>query len=387
MKKIINLIKNNKKNFGLICVLLFSAGLLVCGLSLAFFTSRDEVTNEVQASEINIKLFEPKWVETGMAKAATMEPGMTIEKDPYVYNDSNDEVYIRMKIVVKIPDSTASDGYRIIDQTAVSNSTTDSTDNSSSTGDSTSNGSSDVSDNTGNTDSAVGSNGTDDTSVSNSTSGGDGTSGTDSKSDSKDASGTDSTSGGDATSDTDNTSGTSTIELSDSQIYNIIINSIYCNIDGKNVNLIGTDKNGNYISNHPKYVLEDGWFYYKDNSQSSSTDSTTDSSTDNSADSKENNSAGDEASSSTDNSADSSADSSATELTYIKVASKSNTDTLFDCIIIPVLKSEYIGVFDSGLQIEVIAQAVSATTYTTETAIKQAFEKDYAQVTPTSTDN
>jgi hypothetical protein len=272
-----------------------------------------------------------------MEKATAIEPGMTIEKDPYVYNDSEDEVYIRMKIVVKIPDSKASGGYRIIDQTAVSNSTTSSTDNSDNTGDSTSNSGSNSS---GDSDSENNSNVTVPTSGSNGTSSIGDTSGTEN------------------TSDTDNTSGTSTtssIELSDSQIYNIIINSIYYNIDGENVNLVGADEKGNYISKHPKYVLEDGWFYYKDNSQNSSTDS--------------------------------SADSSATELTYIKVASKSNTDTLFDCIIIPVLKSEYIGVFDSGLQIEVIAQAVSATTYTTETAIKQAFEKDYAQVASTSTDN
>jgi hypothetical protein len=232
------------------------------------------VTNKHKATEINIKLFEPEWDSTGMAKAMVMEPGMTIEKDPYVYNDSEDDVYIRMKLVIKIPDSTASDGYRVIDPTTISNSTTDSGD----------------------------------------------------------------TSGADST---------SSIKLTDSQIYDIIINSIYCNIGEKNVKLAEADENGSYVSNHPKYVLEGGWFYYKYNST----------------------------------------DSSATELTYIKVASKSNTDTLFDYITIPVLKSEYIGVFDSGLQIEVIAQAVSATSFTTEAAIKQAFEKDFTQVTSTSTDN
>jgi hypothetical protein len=103
MKKVMDWISSNKKNFTLFCGAVLGVGLLVGVLTIAFFTEKDKVTNEYKAQNIDIKLLEPTWNKTGMAKAQAVEPGMTIEKDPYVYNNSNDKVYVRMQIQVNIP--------------------------------------------------------------------------------------------------------------------------------------------------------------------------------------------------------------------------------------------------------------------------------------------
>ncbi len=102
--------KLNKKQAAVVSGLVFAIGLLICGLSIAFFSNRDVVTNQQKAKEITIRLMEPEWKETGEAKAAKLEPGMVIEKDPYVLNESEDDVYIRMKIVIKGRDENAEYG-------------------------------------------------------------------------------------------------------------------------------------------------------------------------------------------------------------------------------------------------------------------------------------
>jgi len=93
----------NKKIY-MICVLFVAVGLLVCGLTIAYFSSRDVVTNKHQANDVRILLQEPEWLETGMMDAAVMQPGMCIEKDPKVYNDGESGVYVRMKIIIKCKD-------------------------------------------------------------------------------------------------------------------------------------------------------------------------------------------------------------------------------------------------------------------------------------------
>lgn len=231
VSKLRDKIKSNKKTAVLSCFLVFAVGLLICGLSIAFFSGRDVVTNKATSKEITIKLLEPKWQETGEEKASKMEPGMTIEKDPYTYNASEDDVYVRMKIVIKAMDDNAE--YVILD--------------------------------------------------------------------------------------------------SDTEKYKAIMNVIYCGTGtASDVNLV---KDG--ISQNESFVLDnDGWFYYKKDGK------------------------------------------------YISLAPGKSTTTLFDYLKLPVLKSEYNGIFDSGFQIEVIAQAVSATTYkdAEDDDIKKAFDNNFAQV-------
>lgn len=90
----------NRMNFYLACVFVLVVGVLVSNknTSLAYFTAHDEVVNQHHAAELEIKLFEPEWYASGMEKAKKLQPGMVIEKDPYVYNASDADVYVRMKI-------------------------------------------------------------------------------------------------------------------------------------------------------------------------------------------------------------------------------------------------------------------------------------------------
>lgn len=89
-----------------IASMIFLCALLVCSFTFAYFSSRDVVTNAFASSEVNITLLEPEWVSTGQKKAEKAEPGMWIEKDPYVYNDSEQPVYVRLKIYVKVKDDS-----------------------------------------------------------------------------------------------------------------------------------------------------------------------------------------------------------------------------------------------------------------------------------------
>lgn len=99
MKKFWNVYRKNRISFYLGCMFVLVVGVLVSNqTSLAYFTAHDEVTNQHHASELEIKLFEPQWYAGGMEKAKKLQPGMVIEKDPYVYNASDTDVYVRMKI-------------------------------------------------------------------------------------------------------------------------------------------------------------------------------------------------------------------------------------------------------------------------------------------------
>ena len=83
-----------------LCMLI--AGLLLCVGSLAYFTSQDEVTNTVNAKMPSIALYEPEWENEGAEMAQKAVPGMVIPKDPYIYNNSDAEVYVRMKVEISV---------------------------------------------------------------------------------------------------------------------------------------------------------------------------------------------------------------------------------------------------------------------------------------------
>jgi hypothetical protein len=94
-------LKENKRFVYTVCALVFAVGLLLCGLSLAYFTSRDAVTNVHKASGCEITLFENEWNDHGAEQASVMQPGMVIDKDPAVSNIGENAVYLRMKITFK----------------------------------------------------------------------------------------------------------------------------------------------------------------------------------------------------------------------------------------------------------------------------------------------
>lgn len=88
----------NKKIFYIVCAMVFTFGLLLSALTLAFFSSRDEVTNKTSASDVEIALLEPEWYDHGMTDAKTLEPGMVVDKNPQVLNKSENAVYVRMRV-------------------------------------------------------------------------------------------------------------------------------------------------------------------------------------------------------------------------------------------------------------------------------------------------
>ena len=87
-----------------LCMLI--AGLLLCGGSLAYFTSQDEVTNNFNAKTPSIVLYETRWESEGAKMAQKAVPGMEIPKDPYIYNNSEAEVYVRMKVEITVDGTT-----------------------------------------------------------------------------------------------------------------------------------------------------------------------------------------------------------------------------------------------------------------------------------------
>lgn len=90
----------NKKKLYLLCVFVLAAALLISGVSLAFFSGRDVVTNKQQYKSIEIQLMEIRWEETGKEDAGKLQPGMVVEKDPCVYNSGDADVYVRMKLLI-----------------------------------------------------------------------------------------------------------------------------------------------------------------------------------------------------------------------------------------------------------------------------------------------
>ena len=98
--------KTSLKNQIMLSLFMLIAGLLLCVGSLAYFTSQDEVTNTVNAKMPSIALYEPKWESEGAKMAQKAVPGMVIPKDPYLYNNSDAEVYVRMKVEITVDGTT-----------------------------------------------------------------------------------------------------------------------------------------------------------------------------------------------------------------------------------------------------------------------------------------
>lgn len=206
------------------CILVLAAALLVTGLTLAYFTGRDVVTNKQQAKSVEIQLMEILWEDSGRAAAAVSEPGMEIAKDPCVYNSGEADVYVRMCLVIK------------------------------------------------------------------------------------DASGTEILPDGE-----------------NGGRYSAILEALYCKSEGTSEDYtLLTRSEDTYVCQNAAFLYEDGWFYYMSDGE------------------------------------------------YTVLEPDTATPTLFDCIRIPVLKTEYNGYFDSEFTIEVVVQAVAAETKTEN--VKAAFD-------------
>ena len=225
-----------KKLSGNVGVIIFLCSLLVIGFTLAYFSYTDIVTNKHSAKNLKIELLEPAWyTDTGMEAAKKQVPGMTITKDPHVYNKSEAKVYVRMKLEI-----LDKDGKIITDKT-------------------------------------------------------------------------------NKTKIAAYLKSIYFIDKKDNKKKELFV------FDTSNPPTPVSSQNSNF-----EYSSKDGWFYYK------------------------------------------------TENGYTELDAKSSTPNLFDEIHIPILKSEYNGIFDGNYTIKVIGQAIS-TEYKTYTDIIDAFNQQYGE--------
>lgn len=84
--------------FSFAAVLLFNIGIF------SFFSGTDTVSNRMTGKSGSVALLEPAWDREGQYKAAKAEPGMTIPKNPYAYNDGQVDIYVRLVMTVKLGD-------------------------------------------------------------------------------------------------------------------------------------------------------------------------------------------------------------------------------------------------------------------------------------------
>lgn len=89
--------KNKRRSPLLVALIIFGGLLLVMVITLAFFTSFDEVTNVFDGGRVDITLTEPEWHPE---KARNIVPGTVLDKDPYVTNNENTAVYVFLEVDV-----------------------------------------------------------------------------------------------------------------------------------------------------------------------------------------------------------------------------------------------------------------------------------------------
>ena len=103
-----NILKNPEKRKKILTLLLtFFLYAFVISRIFAYYSSSDEVTNRISGKSIGLELYEPEWDKTGFYLAKKSEPGMTIPKDPYAKNTGNMDEVVRLKLEIRLDESTA----------------------------------------------------------------------------------------------------------------------------------------------------------------------------------------------------------------------------------------------------------------------------------------
>ena len=97
------LLKNKRQLLTTVSVVFIAYVLLVAGI-FSYFHSEDKVTNRMTGKNGSVTIREPKWDDEGHSMAAKSEPGMVIPKDPSGVNNGQVELYVRLKMTVKIKD-------------------------------------------------------------------------------------------------------------------------------------------------------------------------------------------------------------------------------------------------------------------------------------------
>lgn len=89
--------KNKKRSPGMLAAIVLTFLLIVLMITLALFTSVDEVTNVFDAGRVDIILTESEWKP---AKAKYVVPEHEIPKNPKVTNNEKTDVYVFLEVTV-----------------------------------------------------------------------------------------------------------------------------------------------------------------------------------------------------------------------------------------------------------------------------------------------
>ena len=86
-----------KKHPLTLALIIMSALTIIIMITMALFTSFDEVTNRFNGGRVDIVLTEPHWKPE---KALNVVPDAVLDKDPYITNNEEVPVYVFLKVTV-----------------------------------------------------------------------------------------------------------------------------------------------------------------------------------------------------------------------------------------------------------------------------------------------
>ena len=88
----------NKRKIILLAAALVMVAVLGIGGTLAYFTDDEHAKNTFTVGNVDIKLDEPMWEETGKEEAKEVYPGEALAKDPTVTNDGANPCFVRLSV-------------------------------------------------------------------------------------------------------------------------------------------------------------------------------------------------------------------------------------------------------------------------------------------------
>jgi len=88
---------NKKRSPTLAAAIILGVLLVVFMVTLAFFTSFDEVTNVFGGGKLDIILTEPNWKPN---EAKNIVPDKVLDKDPYITNNDNTAAYVFLEVTM-----------------------------------------------------------------------------------------------------------------------------------------------------------------------------------------------------------------------------------------------------------------------------------------------
>lgn len=88
----------NKRKIIMLAAALVMVAILGIGGTFAYFTDNETAENVFTVGNVDIKLEEEKWEETGKEEAKDVYPGEPLPKDPTVENIGKNPCFVRVKV-------------------------------------------------------------------------------------------------------------------------------------------------------------------------------------------------------------------------------------------------------------------------------------------------